>query len=293
MPSASDAPTAAAATAAAAASEVLSAPDAPTVGAATGAGAAASPGLDDLFMTATESEAAAASSQMPFALNPPLSILLSVQPDLLDAAEHEDPTGARTPPQPRATRAATAPQLLPAAPSHQPGTTAAEPLVWALRANSIEQVQAALQSDPSAAVGVFRDHHWFGVEPALCMAVRLRCHEKIVSLLLQNSADARSTDPRGRQPLHLLCEGEPIPIPYSDFTRVPSNPDMVGLPQEALYEIHVAVLLLDQGASALCPHEDGGAETCSLRVAERMGKHHLVKLLRARCFRCTINHPVI
>lgn len=105
-------------------------------------------------------------------------------------------------------------------------------------------------------------------------------------MLLEHGADSRSTDDEGWQPLHLLCL-EPPPSylagafafseadPYADFGRD--------------YELRVATMLLDKGASALSTQVNGGNETRSVMIAKSMGKDHLVQLLRARSFRSSPN----
>lgn len=61
----------------------------------------------------------------------------------------------------------------------------------------LEAVRHVLAEEPDSATSPFWDHD---VEPPLCAAVRLRCCDAIVSLLLAHGADVNSEDVHGRTP---------------------------------------------------------------------------------------------
>eukprot|EP00401_Gymnodinium_catenatum_P050776 CAMPEP_0117531278 /NCGR_PEP_ID=MMETSP0784-20121206/38776_1 /TAXON_ID=39447 /ORGANISM="" /LENGTH=395 /DNA_ID=CAMNT_0005327647 /DNA_START=1 /DNA_END=1188 /DNA_ORIENTATION=+ len=93
----------------------------------------------------------------------------------------------------------TAPDL---SPPPAPRTSAAPPLLTALRTDSANSVLAALADDPCAAAMPFFDHGW---EPPLCCAVRLGCNVEVVGLLIKHGAVADVRDNTGMTPLGILC----------------------------------------------------------------------------------------
>lgn len=65
----------------------------------------------------------------------------------------------------------------------------------------MDAARSALESDPEAAANPFWDH---GVEPPLCVAVRLGCGPAIVQLLLDYKADVNAKGPNGETALEIL-----------------------------------------------------------------------------------------
>jgi len=94
------------------------------------------------------------------------------------------------------------------------------PMLRALRSNSIEQVQAALDETPEAATELFWDHN---LELPLCAAVRLQCEPGIIQLLVKYGADEEVVDVRGSTPLEVeddlssMCAWETPPPPCLDM----------------------------------------------------------------------------
>lgn len=113
------------------------------------------------------------------------------------------------------------------------------------------------------------------MDPPLCVALRLGCSEEIVSLLLEHGAATCWADSQGLEPLHLLTIGRP-PCHALDADVWATLREL-----EKGYEIRVAAMLLESGASALSRKVMGGADTSSLQIAERVGKTHLVSLFRS------------
>jgi hypothetical protein len=75
------------------------------------------------------------------------------------------------------------------------------PLMTALKANSVNDVQIVLKSNPGCALDLFWEHDQ---EPPLCFAVRTGCSSEVVRLLLEHGADVEDKDRHGRTALNIL-----------------------------------------------------------------------------------------
>jgi hypothetical protein len=75
------------------------------------------------------------------------------------------------------------------------------PLMTALKANSVNDVEIALKSNPGCARDLFWKHDH---EPPLCFAVRTGCSSEVVRLLLEHGADVEDKDRHGRTALNIL-----------------------------------------------------------------------------------------
>lgn len=109
----------------------------------------------------------------------------------------------------------------------------AAPLMTAIRADSLTQVQKVLASDPWAAKLPFMDHNF---EPPLCYAARACVKSDIFQVLLEGGADVNATNVFGRSPLSLLC-GTARRRLCSNFEPEnfwPSNPEEAHRDSEAL-----------------------------------------------------------
>lgn len=106
-------------------------------------------------------------------------------------------------PHPTVQRSDSPPPLIPHSKFPEPD------LLQALKKNSVEEVRAALEQNPEAAILPFWDHK---CEPPLCCAVRLQCDAAIIELLRDYGANLEDKDVRGRTALDIMQQ----PVPDGD-----------------------------------------------------------------------------
>lgn len=141
-------------------------------------------------------------------------------------------------------------------------------LLVALRSNSVEAVQKALDEDPQAARSPILDEGFVG--PPLCVALSLGCGSAIVALLLSRGADVNVTDSRGRSPLSILCSR---PSWRSDIAEGCLDEEAAGMEESSSL---VARQLLRAGANAASQDSAG---MCAVSLALASGNRHLADVV--------------